>query len=59
MKGHIIKDALGYIALDGIDAVYCNVLDMLFARLERDYGDSLWWTTPGQITERLHSAKAA
>jgi hypothetical protein len=53
VKGHIIKDALGYVALDGIDPVYCNLLDMLFARLEREYGDSLWWTTPGQIAHRL------
>jgi predicted deacetylase len=59
VKAHIIKDALGYIALDGIDPVYCNLLDMLFARLQREYGDSLWWTTPGQIAERLHAAKAA
>ncbi|HEY1546364.1 MAG TPA: DUF2334 domain-containing protein [Kofleriaceae bacterium] len=59
VKGHIIKDALGYVALDGIDAVYCNLLDLLFSRLEHEYGDSLWWTTPGEIASRLRAAKAA
>ncbi len=53
VKGHIIKDALGFVALDGIDPVYCNLLDMLFGRLVRDYGDGLWWTTPGEIAARL------
>lgn len=57
VKGHIIKDALGYIALDGIDGVYCNFLDLLFTRLEREYGDSLWWTTMGEIAGRVRAAK--
>lgn len=55
IKAHIIKDAMGYIALDGVDAVYCNFLDMLFARLHREYGDSLWWTTMGEIATRVRS----
>jgi predicted deacetylase len=59
VKGHIVKHALGYIALDGIDSVYCNLLDMLFSRLERDYGDTLWWTTPGEVASRLRAAMAA
>jgi hypothetical protein len=59
VKAHIIKDALGYIALDGIDPIYCNILDLLFARLEREYGDALWWTTPGEIASRLRTTMAA
>jgi hypothetical protein len=53
IKGHAIKNCLGFIALDGIDGVYANFLDLLFAELTRRYGDSLWWTTMGEITERL------
>lgn len=53
VKGHIIKDALGYVAIDGIDAAYCNFLDLLFSRLEQEHGDALWWTTMGQIAKRL------
>jgi predicted deacetylase len=56
VKGHIIKDALGYIALDGIDPVYCNMLDLLFDRLEHDYGESLWWTTPGEIAKQVRAS---
>jgi hypothetical protein len=59
VKGHIIKDALGHVALDGIDAVYCNLLDLLFGRLEHEYGDTLWWTTMGEIATQVRAAKAA
>lgn len=53
IKGHAIKNCMGFIALDGIDGVYSNFLDLLFTELERRYGDALWWTTMGQITERM------
>ncbi len=58
VKGHIIKDALGYVALDGIDAVYCNFLDLLFERLHREYGDALWWTTMGELAASLQASRA-
>jgi len=53
IKGHIVKSALGHIALDGIDALYCNYLDLLFNQLTQRYGESLWWTTMGEIAGRL------
>jgi hypothetical protein len=49
IKAHIIKDALGHVALDGLDALYANYLDLLFTELDRRYGDSLWWTTMGEM----------
>lgn len=55
VKAHIIKDALGYVALDGIDALYCNYLDALFCLLEARFGDSLWWTTMEQVAARASS----
>ncbi|HEX5062939.1 MAG TPA: hypothetical protein VFV99_26375, partial [Kofleriaceae bacterium] len=58
VKAHIIKNALGYIALDGVDGVYCNFLDLFFERLHREYGDSLWWTTMGEIAKRLRAQPA-
>lgn len=58
VKGHIIKDALGHVAVDGIDAVYCNFLDLLFSRLESEYGDELWWTTMGEIAKRVTARQA-
>ncbi len=59
VKAHIIKNALGHIALDGIDAIYCNFLDMVFGRLHQEYGDSLWWTTMGEIADRVRGARVA
>ena len=49
VKAHIIKNALGHIALDGVDALYCNYLDALFTLLEQRYGESLWWTHMDEI----------
>ncbi len=59
VKGHIIKDALGFVAVDGIDGVYCNFLDLLFAELARRYGDALWWTTMGEMAQRVREVGAA
>lgn len=59
VKAHIIKDALGYVALDGIDPIYCNFLDMVFARLHQEYGETLWWTTMGEIADRVRDARVA
>ncbi|MGH7558960.1 MAG: DUF2334 domain-containing protein [Gemmatimonadota bacterium] len=53
IKAHIIKNALGHVALDGVDALYCNYLDLLFSELDRRYGCELWWTTMGGIARQL------
>jgi hypothetical protein len=53
IKGHIIKNAMGLVALDGIDGLYRNYLDLLFGELDRRYGDSLWWTSMGEVAERV------
>jgi hypothetical protein len=58
IKAHMIKNALGHIALDGIDPVYCNLLDLLFERLRREYGDAVWWTTMGQLSSRIRAGRA-
>jgi predicted deacetylase len=56
VKAHIIKNALGHIALDGVDEVYCNFLDLFFERLRSQYGDELWWTTMGEVAARIRPA---
>ncbi|MBW3571382.1 MAG: DUF2334 domain-containing protein [Gemmatimonadetes bacterium] len=53
IKAHIIKDCLGYVALDGMDELYRNYLDTLFTLLHARYGESLWWTTMGAIADRV------
>lgn len=57
VKAHIVKDALGHVALDGMDALYRNYLDLLFDKLAREYGDSLWWTSMGEISDGIRARK--
>lgn len=54
IKAHIIKDAFGHIALDGVDQTYFNYLDLLFGELARRYGDRLWWTSMGELARHIH-----
>lgn len=58
VKAHIIKNANGHIALDGLDLLYRNYLDVLFAKLRDEYGDSLWWTSMGEISRRCLQNRA-
>jgi hypothetical protein len=51
IKAHIVKSAYGHVALDGVDALYMNYLDVVLSRLEDRYGDALWWTTMGEIAK--------
>jgi hypothetical protein len=57
IKGHIVKNALGFVMLDGIDGVYCNYLDLLFREIHREFGDSIWWTSMGEVARRAREAK--
>lgn len=50
IKAHIIKRAFGRVALDGLDELYANYLDMIFSFVEQRYGDSIWWTSMGEIS---------
>jgi hypothetical protein len=52
IKAHAVKDALGHVALDGLDHSYAERLDSLFATLEQQVGGGLWWTTMGEIAAR-------
>ncbi len=52
IKAHSLKNASGHIALDGLDELYRNYLDLLFTRLESIYGSTLWWTSMGEISDR-------
>ena len=50
IKGHMIKRIANYVALDGIDEAYVNYLDVLFSKIEDQYGEDIWWTTMGEIS---------
>jgi predicted deacetylase len=49
IKAHIVKNGCDYIALDGLDELYRNYLDVVLSELERRYGDSLWWASMAEI----------
>jgi len=55
IKAHIVKNACGHIALDGMDELYRNYLDLVLSELARRYGDSLWWTSMAEISSSLNS----
>ncbi|MEO8903132.1 MAG: hypothetical protein ABI627_16545 [Polyangiaceae bacterium] len=55
IKAHIIKDAFGHVALDGVDRTYMNYLDLLCSELERRYGGRLWWTSMGEVAAHIRS----
>ncbi len=59
IKAHIIKNARGHIALDGVDQTYFNYLDVLFSELERRYGSRLWWTSMGEVARRIRGQVAS
>lgn len=59
IKAHIVKSAHGHIALDGVDALYMNYLDLLLSKLEDRYGDSLWWTSMGEIARHVRAQRPA
>ena len=52
VKAHIVKEAFGHVALDGMDKAYRDYLHEVFCRLEDRFAESLWWTSMAQITSR-------
>jgi hypothetical protein len=59
IKAHIVKSAHGHVALDGVDALYMNYLDVLLSTLEARFGDSLWFTSMGQVARHLRAQRAS
>jgi len=49
IKAHAVKVGFGHVAVDGIDDLYCNYLDLLLAGLRDRYGDALWWTNMDEV----------
>lgn len=53
IKAHVVKHIFGYTAIDGVDDLYMNYLDVLLTQLENQYGDDLWWTSMGEISDYI------
>jgi hypothetical protein len=56
IKAHIIKSMAGHVALDGLDSLYANYIDVLLKRLQDRFADSVWWTSMSEITNRVLAA---
>jgi hypothetical protein len=56
IKAHVFKTGGGFTLVDGLDADYCDFLDRLFRDLDRRYGETLWWPSLGEISERMAAA---
>jgi hypothetical protein len=50
IKGHAVKQEYGYTAVDGLDEAYYHYLDELFCHIEQRWGESLWWTSMGDLS---------
>lgn len=56
IKAHIVKRTPGWVGLDGLDEEYRDKLDDLFASLDQRYGDTIDWTSMGEIYARCRTA---
>lgn len=57
IKAHMIKSFHGHISIDGVDQDYMNYLDKLLNEINDRYGDSIWWTSMGDISDKITSKK--
>lgn len=57
IKAHAVKKVFEYVSDDGLDLAYRNFIDMLLSFLEDRYGDSLCWTSMGEIASRAFDGR--
>jgi hypothetical protein len=53
IKAHLLARSGTYRALDGLTADYGSHLDRMLTTIEQQFGDSIWWTSMGEIAKRL------
>lgn len=58
IKAHVFKTGGGITMLDGLDNIYCAYLERLWRELHQRYGDSLWWTSLEEVTNRCRATAA-
>jgi len=59
VKAHSLKHVPGHTALDGLDELYRNYLDVVFTKLAETYGATLWWTSMSEIAARCMNGRVA
>jgi predicted deacetylase len=55
IKAHLLAESGSYRALDGLTPEYRDYLDRLLSTIEDRFGDSIWWTSMGQMAGELAS----
>ena len=58
IKAHVATEIGRYRALDGLDGLYANYLDAVFAQCKARFGDRIWWASMTDIARRFAAAKA-
>jgi len=58
IKAHIIKQMGTYVAIDGVNQLYMNYLDVLLREIKSRYGDSVWFTSMGKISQYIKQNNA-
>ena len=53
IKAHIIEGT----SLDSIGWLYMNYLDILFSIINEKYGDSIWWTSMGEMEKEINKQR--
>lgn len=56
IKAHVFKHGGGHTMQDGLDDAYCSLLDRLFDTLDDRFGESLWWTSMGEVADAVHAS---
>ncbi|HEX9162552.1 MAG TPA: DUF2334 domain-containing protein [Thermoanaerobaculia bacterium] len=51
IKAHLLAESGTYRALDGLTRTYRDYLDGIFCSIEDRFGDEVWWTSMGEITQ--------
>jgi len=58
IKAHIVKQWRSYVALDGIDELYCNYLDLMLDRIRATFGDAVWFTSMQEVARAVRTSQA-
>lgn len=53
IKAHLLERSGTYRALDGLSPAYRDYLDEILKAVEDRFGDAIWWTSMGEIAERM------
>jgi hypothetical protein len=57
IKAHIIKQWQTYVALDGLDELYSNYLDLLLDRIRATFGNAVWFTSMQGVARAVRDAQ--